>query len=287
MPRHPLKREIIATEIANGTINRTGSVFVHRMREETGATAAEVVRCFILTRDIFCVGDLWAAIDALDNTVSTATQSEMLIDAGRLVLRGTLWFLRRRAERMPIAAVLQFFAPGVAAISKRLPDFLSPQDLAALKAGEARLAGQGVPVTLAGEVARLDATYSVLDIVENAQELDRTVELAAQVYFALVGKLDMHWIAGQVTALPFDTHWRAMARAAMRDDLANLQRQLTSGVLKLSPSVDDPVKLIAAWETHHEKALIRMRDVMADLKSVRVCDLAMLSVLLRELRVLA
>ena len=287
MPRHPLKREIIATEIANGTINRTGSVFVHRMREETGATAAEVVRCFILTRDIFCVGDLWAAIDALDNTVSTATQSEMLIDAGRLVLRGTLWFLRRRAERMPIADVLQFFAPGVAAISKRLPDFLSPQDLAALKAGEARLAGQGVPVTLASEVARLDATYSVLDIVENAQELDRTVELAAQVYFALVGKLDMHWIAGQVTALPFDTHWRAMARAAMRDDLANLQRQLTSGVLKLSPSVDDPVKLIAAWETHHEKALIRMRDVMADLKSVRVCDLAMLSVLLRELRVLA
>ena len=287
MPMHPLKREIIATEIANSTINRTGSVFVHRMQEETGATAAEVVRCFILARDIFCVGDLWAAIDALDHKVPAATQSEMLIDAGRLVLRATLWFLRRRAERMPIADVLQLFAPGVAATSKRLPALLSAEDLAALKVGEERLASQGIPVALASEMARLDAMYSVLDIIENAQELNRAVELAAQVYFALGGKLNMRWIGAQVTALPFDTHWRGMARAAMRDDLANLQRQLTSGVLKLSPSVDDPSELIAAWEVHHEKALARMREVMADLKSVRVCDLAMLSVLLRELRGLA
>ncbi len=287
MPRHPLKREIIATEIANSTINRTGSVFVHRMKEETGATAAEVVRCFILTRDIFRVGDLWEGIDALDNKVPAATQSEMLIDSGRMVVRATLWFLRRRSERMPIADVLQFFAPGVATINKRLNEFLTPQDLDALKAGEARLVSQGVPAAIANEVARSDAMYSVLDIVECAQELNRGVELAAQVYFALVGKLDLRWVSGQVTALPFDTHWQAMARAAMRDDLANLQRQLTSGVLKLSPAVNDPAQLIAEWETHHDKALLRMREVMADLRSARESDLAMLSVLLRELRVLA
>ncbi|MEO8102401.1 MAG: NAD-glutamate dehydrogenase [Betaproteobacteria bacterium] len=287
MPRHPLKREIIATEIANSTINRTGSVFVHRMREETGATAAEVVRCFILTRDVFCVGDLWAAIDALDNQVPSATQSEMLIDVGRLVLRATLWFLRRRSERMPIADVQQFFAPGVATISKRLHELLTPPDLAALLAGQARLESQGVPAALAGDVARLDAMYAVLDIVESANELNRAVEQAAQVYFSLAGKLDMRWIAGQVTALPSDTHWRGMARAAMRDDLANLQRQIASGVLRLSPAVDEPTELISAWEAHHEKALARMREVMADLKSMRACDLAMLSVLLRELRGLA
>ena len=292
MQRHPLKREIIATVVANGTINRTGSVFVHRLREETGATAAEVVRCFILARDIFRVGEMWSAIDALDNQVPSSTQSEMLIDTGRLVVRATLWFLRRRSERLPIADVVQIFAPGFATVGKRLAEFLSPEDLSALKAGQARLEAQGVPSALASEVARLDAMYSVLDIVECAQELTRPVELAAQIYFALVGKLGMRWIAGQVGALPADTHWRAMARAAMRDDLANLQRQLTSGVLKLaahSPTAtgDEAVTLINEWEAHHAKALVRMREVMADLKSVRECDLAMLSVLSRELRVLA
>ncbi len=289
MPKHALKREIIATVIANSTINRAGSVFVHRMREETGASAPEVVRCFMLTRDVFEMTSLWNAIDALDNIVPTATQSEMLIDAGRLVLRATLWFLRRRAERMPIANVLEFFAPGVTTIAKRLPDFLSADDLLALQTNEARLTQQGVPTALATSVARLDAMYSVLDIVEISQETkhtNRPVELAASVYFALVGKLNLRWVAAQIGSLPSDTHWQSMARAAMRDDLANLQRQLTDGVLTFSPSVNDSAKLITAWEQHHTKALARMYEVVDDLKKARETDLAMLSVLLRELRLL-
>jgi glutamate dehydrogenase len=287
MASHHLKREIIATQIANSTINRTGSVFVHRMREETGATPDEVVRSYILTRDIFRLETQWAEIDALDNVVAAATQSEMLIDAGRLVLRGTLWFLRRRSERMPIAKVIELFAPGVATVSKRLPDLLSPEDLAALSARETNLSAQGVPASLASEIARLDAIYSVLDIVELAKEHNRPVELAAQVYFALVGKLGLRWVAGQVAALPTDSHWQSMARAAMRDDLANLQRQLASAVMRLSPDTDQPAKLISTWESHQAKALERMREVMVDLKAARESDLAMLSVLLRELRVLA
>ena len=286
MQKHPLKREIIATEIANSTINRTGSVFVYRMQEETGATAPEVVRCFILTRDIFLVGDLWNRIDALDGKVPAAVQNEMLIDAGRLVLRGTLWFLRRRTDRMPIAKVLEFFASGVAMVSGRLAEFLTIEDLSALQEAETELTTKGVPADLASVAARSDAMYSVLDIVEISQELKREVALAASVYFAQVGKLGLRWLAGQVTKLPFESHWQAMARAAMRDDLANLQRQLAAGVLKLSPELVDPSALIAAWEKHHDKALSRMREVMADLKGARESDLAMLSVMLRELRVL-
>ena len=287
MPKHPLKREIIATVIANGTVNRTGSVFVHRMREETGATAAEVVRCYTLTRDVFTVTPLWNAIDALDNEVPASVQSEMLIEVGRLVLRSTLWFLRRRAERRKISRVLDFFAPGVAAVSQRLPALLSNEDMAAVNGAEARLTQQGVPAPLASAVARQDAMYSVLDIVEVSEEKKRPIDLAAAVYFSLVGKLGLRWAAGQIAALPAESHWQAMARAAMRDDLANLQRQLAAGVLALSPNLSDKDTLLAAWEEHHSKALARMREVMADLKQARESDLAMLSVLLRELRVLA
>ncbi|MEO8386178.1 MAG: NAD-glutamate dehydrogenase domain-containing protein, partial [Betaproteobacteria bacterium] len=286
MQKHPLKREIIATEIANGTINRTGSVFVHRMQEETGGTAAEVVRSYILTRDIFLVGDLWNRIEALDSKVPAAVQSDMLIDAGRLIVRGTLWFLRRRSERMPIAKVLEFFAAGVATVSDRLPSFLSPEDLTALADSESALVAKGVPVDLASATARLGAMYSVLDIVEISHEFKREVALAASVYFTLAGKLELRWLAGQIAGLPYQSNWQAMARAAMRDDLANLQRQLASGVLKLSSDVNDPAELIQTWERHHDKALARMREVMADLKLARESDLAMLSVMLRELRVL-
>ena len=227
------------------------------------------------------------AIDALDNEVPASVQSEMLIEVGRLVLRSTLWFLRRRAERRKISRVLDFFAPGVAAVSQRLPALLSNEDMAAVNGAEARLTQQGVPAPLASAVARQDAMYSVLDIVEVSEEKKRPIDLAAAVYFSLVGKLGLRWVAGQIAALPAESHWQAMARAAMRDDLANLQRQRAAGVLALSPNLSDKDTLLAAWEEHHSKALARMREVMADLKQARESDLAMLSVLLRELRVLA
>jgi glutamate dehydrogenase len=290
MQQHPLKREIIATEVANVTINRTGSVFVHRMCEEAGATAPEVVRAYILSRDILELNGVWQQIDQLDNIVPAATQNAMLIEVGRLVLRSTLWFLRRRGERMPITDVLAFFAPGVSAVSNQLASLISSEEVANLKRKHDDLVAEGVPSGLASAIARTDAMYSVLDIVEASSEMKRPVTVAAAVYFALAGKLSLNWVAGQVGKLPTDSHWQAMAREAMRDDLANLQRQLTESVLQLSPeanTLEGTAKAITVWEQHHGKALAHMYEVMADLKAARESDLAMLSVLLRELRVLA
>ena len=52
-PRHPLKREIIATHVTNSMLNRVGSTFVHRLLETTGARPHEVVRAYLLSREIF------------------------------------------------------------------------------------------------------------------------------------------------------------------------------------------------------------------------------------------
>ncbi len=59
MARHPLKREIIATHVTNSMVNRVGSTFVHRLMETTGAAPHEVVRAFLLTREIFGFVPLW------------------------------------------------------------------------------------------------------------------------------------------------------------------------------------------------------------------------------------
>ena len=75
MARHPLKREIIATHVINSMINRVGSTFVHRLIETTGARAHEVVRAYLMSRDIFGLVPLWQAIEALDNQVDDDVQS--------------------------------------------------------------------------------------------------------------------------------------------------------------------------------------------------------------------
>ncbi|HUL56018.1 MAG TPA: hypothetical protein VLT60_03415, partial [Usitatibacter sp.] len=87
--------------------------------------------------------------------------------------------------------------------------------------------------------------------------------------------------------LPTDTPWQALARNALRDDLASQQRALTSTVSKLSSSGTDPEKMLAAWKERYASAIARYRAMIEELRRAQTLDLAVLSVLLRELRALA
>ncbi len=82
IPRHPLKREIIATYVLNSMVNRVGSTFVHRLSEATGAKPAQVVRAYLATREVFGYVPLWQQIEALDNQVSDAVQARDAQRAG-------------------------------------------------------------------------------------------------------------------------------------------------------------------------------------------------------------
>ena len=286
MPRHALKREIIATVVANTMINRTGSIFVHRMQEETGASAEDVTRAFVLVRDVFGLDSLWSDIDVLDNKVPAAVQNDMLIEAGRLAVRGTLWFLRRRRERLPIAQVLDIFRPALEALRGQVPKILLAGDQEAWSASVAKLAADGVPRALAERVASLGALYAALDVTEVALEQKKDVAAVAALYFALVGELELRWFSDRITQLPTDTSWQALARNALRDDLSSQQRALTSTVAKLSDAQDPPA-MLAAWKERYAPAIARLKGMTEELKRAGTLDLAVLSVLLRELRGLA
>ncbi|TVO63667.1 NAD-glutamate dehydrogenase [Denitromonas ohlonensis] len=285
--RHALKREIIATHVINSMVNRVGATFVGRLKEETGATAPDIVRAYLATREVFSLVSVWADIEALDNQIPDAVQTRMIIDSGRLVMRGTLWFLRHPDLTKDLSKTLKRFIPGAKELAESLEEVVG----AGYKKELDRLANgyteQGVPEALARRVAGLDELYSALDLVELTTETKRDQRTAAAVYFALGERFDLHWLGKQITSLPADTHWQSLARTALRDDLSAQARNLAANVLRLSPKLTEPDALIKAWETQRSTQIDRSQQLFADIKSSTGIDMPMLSVTLRELRNLA
>src|SRR4029079_4286347 len=119
MPRHPLAREINSTHVINSMVNRVGGTFVHRLMETTGAAAHEVIRAYLLAREIFGFVTLWQQVEALDNVVDDAVQTAMLLEASRLLESGTLWFLRSRRLGEDMAATIALFTPRAEALAGR------------------------------------------------------------------------------------------------------------------------------------------------------------------------
>jgi glutamate dehydrogenase len=286
MPRHALRREIIATHVTNSMLNRVGSTYVHRLAETAGAKPDEVVRAYLLAREIFGFVPLWQSIEALDNVVADQVQSEMLIDTSRQLERGTMWFLRSRRLTEDMASTIAHFTSRVEALAQRLPDLLDAADRARLAAAASAYTARNVPEALAQRVVTLDTLYSTLDIVEVADTAKRPVELVAEIYFDLSTRLGLPWLRDRIAGLPADAHWQMLARGAMGDDLSALQRTITGEVLAggEAPAAAD---LIATWQGRNTRPLSRVEQMLSELRAAPATDAAMLSVALRELRTLA
>ncbi|MGH9846079.1 MAG: NAD-glutamate dehydrogenase domain-containing protein, partial [Blastocatellia bacterium] len=284
MPKHPLRREIIATHVTNSMLNRVGGTFVHYISEITGFSPAEIVRAYLLTREVFGLVTLWKEVEALDNRVEDRVQAEMLIEADRLVVRATSWFLRSRRLNEEMAGTIAYFTQGVESLTAKLPEVLDAADREHMQSVAAGYRQSGVPEALAARVASLEPLFSALDIVEVAGAGQQPVERVAGVYFDLATELGLPELREQIAALPGDQHWQALAKGAMLDDLTGLQRTITGEVLNGFGDSLSPSALVGAWQQRNQRALERTQQLLAELKSGPAADVSMLSVALRELR---
>ena len=284
LERHPLKREIIATHVINSMVNRVGPTFVHHLVEETGAAEPDIVRAYLATRQVFDLVSVWLATEALDNLVAESTQNAIVLATVRLFERATVWLLHQRNALRDIDATIKRFAPGIEAVGAGLAGWLAPHERATVDAAATQLAAQGVPLALAQRVARMEAQVAGLDIVELSAECSAAIETVGGVYFGVGGRLDLGWISQQMSVLPADSHWQALARVAMRDDMSSLARDLARSVLKGDTAAAEPAALIERWEAKRGPQIARCHQVLADVKPAPHVDMAMLSVLLRELR---
>ena len=63
---HRLKREIIATKVANRFVNRLGIIAPFALTEEEGASFGQAAAAFLAAERLFDMDALWAELDAAD-----------------------------------------------------------------------------------------------------------------------------------------------------------------------------------------------------------------------------
>jgi glutamate dehydrogenase len=274
--RHPLKREIIATHVLNSMVNRVGPTFVYQLAEQTGATPAQVVRAYLLTRESFGSVKLWQDIEALDNKVPDEIQTEMVLEWRRLVVRATTWFLRSRRLADPMDKSMQRLAPAVDALRKRLaPECSSLPRVVAWVA-------TGVPAELAAQVGCAERLYSALDIAEITESAGSTLAVTADVHFGVGDRLGLETLRQQIELLPADSHWQSLAKLALADDLADLHRSIALDAVKGGDGT--AADKLDGWQKRNPMAFARASRLVGELGELTAPDLAMFSVALRELR---
>src|SRR5437588_3790761 len=284
MREHRLRREIIATVVANQLVDRAGTTFVFRLGEETGAPASLLARGYAVAREVFDMRPFWEQVEALDNRVAAATQLEMLIEARRLVERATRWLVRAHPRGIDIEATTKRFEPGADLLAGACPGVLGEHDRDSFSERVAELEAAGVPTDLAVRAATMPLLPSVFDIVEVADATDRSPHAVMTTYFAIGSQIALTWLRDRILELPRANRWQALSRAALRDDLYSLHRELTKEVLEAAADDADAEAAIDAWRAQNEAAVERARGLLDDIRASRSYDTTTLPVALREVR---
>ena len=283
MRSHRLRREIISTQVANNVLHGGGTTFTYRLHEETGAFASEIARAYATARDIFEMRPQWKEIEALDNRVDADVQIRTLLEGRRLIERGSRWLLRSVPRPIDIGATVARFAPGAQVLYGSIPRHLGAADLEPLLARAEQLESAGVPAKLARRVATLPTMFATFDVVEVADDAGIDVETVAAVHFQLGDRLRLHWLRDRIVALPRDDRWRALARAALRDDIYGLHRELTAKVLRSDAKGDDVAERVEAW-IEANPAAERTLETLAEIRLGKIYDTTTLPVAVREVR---
>lgn len=287
MKEHPLKREIIATQIAKQMTDHMGINFVERLHRETGAPIAFIIRAYFVALEIYGVSTLWPQIESLDAVVSIAVQQKMMLQIYYLLRRATRWFLRNRKENLNMEKTIKEFSPSITELIKLLPALLTETDALALKTETDYYISQGVPNALAKKIACCNILFSSLDIVQASAGNRLPMQDVAKMYYSLSTLMDLNWLREQMNAYSMENQWDELARSNFRDDLDYAQRELSVNILNYAKAHKLKNKTtnekINALFTQNNSLIQRWQTFINEIKSGNYGGFVAYSVILREL----
>ncbi|WCI08597.1 NAD-glutamate dehydrogenase [Arthrobacter sp. OVS8] len=281
---HPLRREIIATVVANDMINMGGITFAFRAMEETSATEAAVAKAFVALREVYELDIMVGELNELPASFPTEHWSTVHLDIRRLLDRAVRWVLSQGNAARPIAEIVGEFKPLMDPMRARLLDYLRGDDRARVTEWLERARGWELPEDLAHRWAELFESFVLLDIAKIVHVSPEPVESIAHVYYTVFNRFHADSLLERITKLPREDRWQALARAALRDDLYSTVSDMTTAVLEATTPGLPAEERLAAWESQNVEQLGRAKSMFDEVNALEADDMASLSVALRLLR---
>ena len=284
---HRLRREIVATQIANHMIDMMGITYVHRVRQTTGANAPEIARAFLVSRDVFAIADYWQLIESMDYELSGSLQQQLMGSMIKLVRRASRWFIRLKRQDLVAAETVEQYGPLIQEFIHSFVDYLSETERENLNSKVEQMVSNQIPEAVAKLVCGQRYLLSSLPIIQAAEQTGQPIEIVARTFFSIGERLDLNWYSQELGSLEVTNHWQSLARDSIRDELTWQQRALTVALLSSSEGSDDLTQKLDAWMMHHHALVIRWQAMLAEIRNASVSEMAMFTVANRELMDLA
>ncbi|MEJ5230747.1 MAG: NAD-glutamate dehydrogenase [Geminicoccaceae bacterium] len=290
---HRLRREIVATRLANSLVNRGLPVFVSDLRALTGADLESVVLGYVVARDTFGLVGLTAELERLGPPVPAGLQLQLLVEVRRVLFEATRWFLANMPRPLVVREIVAAYRPLVETVAAHLETVLPSVPAARFAARVQDLRAQGLEPGLARRTAALpflamagDAAMLALDPTVATTEGAPDPLRAARLLAAIDAALELDELRTRIAAVPARSAWDRMAIAGLDDRIGTELRRLAVAALREGLRADGAASAeseVARFLADRVVGVDRWRTLVGELRAAPEPDLAMGVVAVRTL----
>jgi len=269
MRRHRLRRDIIATVVANDVINRCGPSFPARLMPAAGADAQAFTAAYEAAKAVLGIPALWDSVAALDGKTPAAGQMALFRRLSAALRGATFWLARRAArDKLPVDALVSAYGPSFQSLLKLMPGILSPIEQATVEARVQQLTQAGAPADKAKAVAVLQPMTIAGDLVDLAEASSWPLANVARLYHAVGESFGFDRVRQAAGAYSVGDTFERMALRRLIEDLLTQQGDLTrtvmafAGAAQAGEDARHARNATLAWMAlRHDKAEVARRTI--------------------------
>ncbi|MBX3486859.1 MAG: NAD-glutamate dehydrogenase [Candidatus Paracaedibacteraceae bacterium] len=265
---HPLRREIIATVLANTLINRVGPNFVYEMIQATNCSASEVVHAFFVAVRSLGLEAWWRDIDSLDDILRTDLQIQAYADIAFSLKIAVMRILGSEFDDTEHAN----------GMIKTLPTLIAGEDQQNLAQNITDLLGQNIPAPVAEKISLIKFLSSILDIVSLYPE-QYDLDDVAKVYFEARSLFGLDWLQDTAMAFDAESDWQESAQLGLLDDIGQTIMAVTQQIINAGY-----VDTYDEWALNQEPQVRLSKQTLAQVRSASRPDLAMMGFAIRQIQ---
>jgi glutamate dehydrogenase len=276
---HRLRKEIIATKLANRMVNRLGMLHPFELAEEEGCSLADVAAAFAIAERIYDLPALWQMIDTAEMDESTRL---LLFNQTAVETRAQMADIIRNAhEGRDVGAATALYAPVVETLSAAR-DSLLPDDIRhQTEAFGKRLIDAGAPRKIADRLVRMAQLDGAIGLAALASAQKTDVTALTRAFTAVGHALGLGWAQG--AAMQMDPHdpWERLLVAGLARDFQAMRLDFLR-----RRSARTPLEDAQGWLTDNAERVRAFKAVVDRAKLGAMPTAAMLAQIAGQARVL-
>ncbi len=280
LPQHRLRRELVATIIANDLANRMGIAFAFEASRNSGRPIAEVATAYWAAREVAHAEEHYDQVDALTGLITPERNMDLSLRIHELVGSLGLAYLAG-ADAPSITAIVERDRPLMTTITRELPSLGTESQRIARQDRATRLMDDLVDADLAQFLAATDELAMVPAIAQVAK--GRSGSAVADAFLRLDDALGIRRLDALLQRSDVHSRWQREQRQGLALDLDDLRRSAVERALEESP-VSTEAEAVAAFLEARGTRIQAVTEPVRDLETGDTVPLDGLAVVTRAVR---